>query len=157
MLIGKWEIKIPSISLSLVLNKLYNISKSLYDTSPMFSSGSCKDPKDCILYNALSLAEGGIGKYVLMFIIQMFVFYSIILIIDMQLLNMLWYKMAPLMGRGPSTVSPDEDGDVAAERRRVNDMTEVTELDVVTLDGLTKVMMQLFRFNQISSERYCNS
>ena len=93
----------------------------------------------------------------LMFIIQMFVFYSIILIIDLQLLNMLWYKMAPLMGRGPSTVSPDEDGDVAAERRRVNDMTEVTELDVVTLDGLTKVMMQLFRFNQISSEKYCNS
>ena len=69
----------------------------------------------------------------------MVVFYSIVLIIDMQLLNMLWYKMAPLMGRGPSTVSPNEDVDVAAERHRVNEMTGGTELDVVTLDGLTKV------------------
>ena len=69
----------------------------------------------------------------------MVVFYSIVLIIDMQLLNMLWYKMAPLMGRGPSTVSPNEDVDVAAERHRVNEMSGGTELDVVTLDGLTKV------------------
>ena len=36
-------------------------------------------------------------------------------------------------------MSPNEDVDVAAERHRVNEMTGGTELDVVTLDGLTKV------------------
>ena len=99
---------------------------------------SCKDPKNCVLSNALSMAEGGIGKYVVMFLIQAAVFYTILLLIDMQLLNMLWYELAPLMGQGPSTVSPNEDADVAAERRRVNDMT-ANDRGVVTLDGLTKV------------------
>ena len=117
--------------------------------SHSFSSGSCKDPKDCILHNALSLADGGIGKYVLVFLFQMFVFYTIILVIDMQLLNMLWYKMAPLMGQGPSTVSPNEDADVAAERHRVNDMTGGTNLDVVTLDGLTKVSSNAVNHNNV--------
>ena len=123
---------------------------NLKELSLSFSSGSCNDPKDCILHNALSLADGGIGKYVLVFLLQMVVFYSIILIIDMQLLNILWYKMAPLMGQGPSTVSPNEDVDVAAERHRVNDMTGGTNMDVVTLDGLTKVTRNTVIHNNVS-------
>ena len=69
----------------------------------------------------------------------MAVFILIILFIDMQLLTMLWYEMAPLMGLGPSTVSPNEDADVAKERHRINDIVGGRRMDVVTIDGLTKV------------------